>query len=408
MNEQALLHRIQSRDFPQENKDLILKFYKELEAKNKSKETRICYLVILERLACFLPNKTFKEMSKDDLVEFFSKLKPKEYREVLEENEIKKEEKYRKIGKYSFSTIQKYQIAIKKFFQWLYGYKRGVYPECVDWIEIEKKTKLRLPEDMLTQEEIKRLLEVCDHPRDRALIMVLYETGGRPSEVAGLKLKDVKEDQYGLYVILPDKKTGQRRIRLLNSVPDLKLWLNMHSFKDNPENPLFYRIGKKWWGKCCFIGRDGIYLLLRRLLKRAKINKRVTPYLFRHTRLTELAKMGFRESELRILAGWSGDSRMPKVYIHLSGEDVDQKFLELNGKIVKREKQKSKLEPKVCIKCGEENPVGMKYCLKCGYPLDKRAIDEVERAKYYLSEVIKKLMSKPELLKSLDSIIEES
>ena len=47
---------------------------------------------------------------------------------------------------------------------------------------------------------------------------------------------------------------------------------------------------------------------------RAGINKRIHAHLFRHTRMTELAKT-LPEQTLKQLAGWSGSSKMAEVLV---------------------------------------------------------------------------------------------
>lgn len=71
------------------------------------------------------------------------------------------------------------------------------------------------------------MLGVCDNQRDRALIFTLYESGLRASELLSLKIKNIQFDRYGAVIILPRRgrknglKTGQRRIRLFDSMPQI-------------------------------------------------------------------------------------------------------------------------------------------------------------------------------------------
>ncbi len=65
--------------------------------------------------------------------------------------------------------------------------------------------------------------------------------------------------------------------------------------------------------------------------KLAELNKNVHPHVLRHGRLTFFVKQGFKESGLRILAGWEKESNMPATYVHLAGADVDKKLLIKNG-----------------------------------------------------------------------------
>ncbi len=373
-----LLTRIKEAKFLDENKKLILDYDKELVANKNKNETRTHYLVALEKLAKLFPKKSFKKMDKRHLVELFANLKPNAERVLKNGNIIKLTEN----KTYSPQTIAIYQICVKRFFKWLYGLDDDDgYPEPVKWMKVTKKERFKLPEELITEEELEKILKVCDHPRDRAMISMLAETGMRSGEATSIFLKHLQRDEYGTTVIV-NGKTGQRKLRLLNSIPELNMWLSVHPFKDNPDAPLFISYSKKFYGKQ--LGRDGLYLTLRRLLRRAGLKKRIHPHLFRHTALTRFAKMGFRESELKILAGWSGVSRMPQVYIHLSGEDVDKKFLELNGVLSKEEIKKirikeTKFKPRICPRCKEQNLFDAKFCNKCWLPLDVKTSSDVKQ-----------------------------
>lgn len=262
------------------------------------------------------------------------------------------------------SAMDTHKIYLRKFFKWLY--RTEEFPEIVKWIKLSKKRKRKLPDDILTPGEIKAMIDAAgDNLRDRALVSVLYESGCRLGEIVGIKLKDVTPDQYGIVVIVHGK-TGDRRVRLIDSVPDLIQWMNVHPDRGcdkslfvherNAEKPL---------------EEKGVYLVVRKLTRKAGIKKKVHPHLFRHTRSTHLAK-DFTESELKIMQGWTGGSRMPEIYVHLSGADIDRKRLEKAGLLTRDEarKEEDTLKARVCPRCKEINPSTARFCPKCGMALD--------------------------------------
>lgn len=59
-------------------------------------------------------------------------------------------------------TKHLYKVSVKKFYKWLNG---GEYPDTVRWIECNftNSNKL-LPEEILTPEEVKRIIEAAEHP----------------------------------------------------------------------------------------------------------------------------------------------------------------------------------------------------------------------------------------------------
>ncbi|MDI6640470.1 MAG: site-specific integrase, partial [Methanocellales archaeon] len=244
---------------------------------------------------------------------------------------------------------------------------------------------------LLTPNDVKAIVDVADNLRDRALIMCLYESACRAEEILGLRNRNVQFDKYGAVIVVKGK-TGMRRIRLIDSVPDLTAWMNMHPQK-KPDSPLFINLGKKGYGDP--LGYDGLNRLVKKLAKRAGIDKRVHPHLFRHSRITEWAKDDFTESDMKVMAGWTGSSQMPAIYVHLSGADVDKKVLARHGLIEEKEKiEERPLTPKKCPRCETKNPSTAKFCNKCSAVLDvKAAIKLQERV-----EGMEKLTIKDHLL----------
>lgn len=276
-------------------------------------------------------------------------------------------------------TIYVAQVNIMQFFRWLYSDKKqrdsGKLElkdniEPISWMQLKRKDKEKLIEEILSTDDINKMASVCENFRDKAIIKLLYETGARKGEFLQLRIKHLTEDQHGMVCMLPKGKTVGRRLRIINSCPDVKMWLNNHPHKDNPDAPLFVTQGSH-------LGRgiyeDGLKMILKKYATRAKINKQIYPHLFRHSRATELAKQEFREAELRVFFGWSKNSDMPSRYIHLAGGDIEEKLLAMDGndEAIKQAKAKAeKLRAWKCPRCQENNGSQEKYCNKCGWDRD--------------------------------------
>jgi len=219
---------------------------------------------------------------------------------------------------YSPFTSQTYKTIIKKLFRWLGK------AEIVDWIPYTLKSDVKQPEELITRRELYALIHITDNIKHKALIYVLYESALRISELLSLKIKNVVFDKYGA-VLLVNGKTGSRRVRIIESVKLLKEWLFLNPFRRNPESPVWFDRGR-------FLSYSSFRKILRRIVEKAKINKRIYPQLFRHSRATELANH-LTEPQLKEFLGWSPHSRMPSLYVHLSGRDVDRAILRLYIKI---------------------------------------------------------------------------
>jgi len=197
---------------------------------------------------------------------------------------------------------------LKKFLVFLgkEEFLKGVKPA------LSKDIKVK-PGDLLTREDLQRLLEACPTARGRAFLMTLYESGARIGEMLNLEVNDVEFDQNGALLDL-DGKTGRRRIRLVESAESLRRWMGEIK-KEHPKAAFV------WFGPD--EGEPSNYAatvkFLRKTARMAGLRKKVYPHLFRHSRASELAQK-LKESQLRAFMGWGAASDMPRVYIHLSAQ----------------------------------------------------------------------------------------
>lgn len=369
---QAALERQLARsvwkDFPisEENMDLIREFDDYNVARQVAWTTRLHYAKAVKAAAALL-SKPLKDVTKKDMIAF--------------------------IGKYSKNhadkTVNNVKIATKRFYQWLYDIEEG-YPEVVKWMKPKPTRNLIQPEQLVTPEEVKRLLAACRCQRDRALVLLFYERGPRPHEVLAMKVGDVKVNRYGVQIMV-DGKTGGRPLPCLDSAPDISLWLQQHPLRDDPGAPLWVNVKGKEIKPLLYDGLKGVF---RRLVKRAGIKKRLWPYLLRHTSLTGTSKE-VPESTLRRLAGWSPTSKMPSVYIHLNGSDVEAALLKARGIEVDLEKE-PRLAARACPRCKTQNPPDSKFCLNCSLALDVETAMKIQQRKEHANDLMTKLFKDPE------------
>jgi integrase len=193
------------------NKTDIIKFSDNCFSEGLKVSGTLKYLIRLRQLAKML-KKDFRTCDKSDLVKLM---------EFVEK------------GNFTNWTKHDYKVVLKKFYRWLRDTED--YPEEVKWINSSiRNVNNRLPEELLTEEEVLKLIKATSYPRDKVLISVLYESGCRIGEVLSLRMKHVQFDEYGCQIIV-NGKTGQRRVRLIASAPYLNNWINLHPFNDNPE-----------------------------------------------------------------------------------------------------------------------------------------------------------------------------
>src|SRR5208283_6213305 len=186
-----------------------------------------------------------------------------------------------------------------------------------------------------------KLAETANNIRDKAFVLVLYETGCRIGELLTLRLKNITFDQYGA-VLRVNGKTGDRRVRIISSAPILASWIELHPTGKSPESMLWYSNWRNPKKRMKNLSHGTTYLILKELAKKAGIQKRIYPHLFRHSRATALANK-LTESQMKEHFGWVQGSDMASTYVHLSGRDVDNALLKLQGLVQVEETKSEKL-----------------------------------------------------------------
>jgi len=191
---------------------------------------------------------------------------------------------------YSPWTKRDYKVVLKRFYRWLKGNDEE-YPEEIKWIKTTLKAKDELlPEDLLTEDEVMKLVEACSNPRDKAFIITLYESDARIGEVGSMRMRDVSFE--GSYARLMLKgKTGSRRVIVVAAVPYLQTWIQNHPLKHDPDAPLWVNLGTVNRFKA--MSYPALAKILKVAAKRAGLSKKVHPHKLRHSRATFLAsKLG--------------------------------------------------------------------------------------------------------------------
>jgi integrase len=268
---------------------------------------------------------------------------------------------------------------LKFFMRWLKtGKTEGAYPEEVDWIKTNiKKSRMKAPNSILTENEIILLSEQADNPMEKAFVLCLYESGCRISEFLNMKFKDIQQDNFG-YFVLVSGKTGWRRIRIIKFKDALTKWMDIHPTKEsedylwlNPRNEHRMLI-------------TATKVLLKKLGEKSGIMKHTNAHAFRHARATILAR-DMKEQELKVYFGWTGNSDMASVYVHLSGEDTDKTLFRINN-ITEKEQENNitKTDIRTCSVCGQTNTIHSNFCSKCNNPLTIKSIafEEERRQKF--------------------------
>jgi integrase/recombinase XerD len=178
---------------------------------------------------------------------------------------------------------------------------------------IEKLPCARVPKRLptvLSADELRRLFDVAAHNvKHKALLMTLYGSGLRVSEVAALRPGDIDATRMLIHVRLgkgaKDRMTklSPRLLEVLREywrAAHPKIWLFPQATNSNlPANTM------------------SICRMVHRLAKRAGISKDVTPHTLRHSYATHLLDAGTDLRTIQVLLGHR-NLKTTAIYLHVS------------------------------------------------------------------------------------------
>ncbi len=201
----------------------------------------------------------------------------------------------------SKNTIMLAAASLKFFFAQVLKKSFGEIP-------LPKKDK-KLPE-VLTKEEVIRLIEATDTLKSRLIISFLYSTGLRVSEIVNLKIDDLNlNDKTGW--VRKGKGSKDRLFIISESLcEDLKEYF---AYKGKENKYVFSKFKP--------LTTRNIQKIIQGTRLRAQINKRVTPHTLRHSFATHLLEQGTDIRTIQTMLGHSSLSTT-QVYTHISNEHL--------------------------------------------------------------------------------------
>jgi site-specific recombinase XerD len=258
--------------------DLPASFERHLRAENKSARTVETYLDAVIQLATFLEARgvDLAHARREDIEAYLAAL----------------------LGRWKPATAANRYRALRVFYAWMED--EGEIPAD----PMAKMKPPRVPEQpapVLTEELLRRLLATCagkdfEARRDRALILLLLDTGGRRAEVAGMRTGDL-DFEYG--VVLVVGKGGRERALPFGNRTGKALDQYLRARARHPHADLEWF----WIGRKGRVTASGIAQLLRRRGREAGIEN-LHAHLFRHTFAHLWLRQGGGETDLMRLAGW--------------------------------------------------------------------------------------------------------
>ena len=158
--------------------------------------------------------------------------------------------------------------------------------------------------------------------RDRAILELMYATGVRASELISLDVEDVDLHQH--FIRCMGKGSKERLIPIypqaVDAVREYLEGARPHLAGSGPQPALFLS------QKGHRLTRQGIWFILKALVRAAGIQRQVTPHTLRHSFATHLLIGGAPIRHVQELLGHSSITTT-QVYTHLTSEHIRSQYV---------------------------------------------------------------------------------
>jgi len=204
-------------------------------------------------------------------------------------------------------------VPLRVFFKWLT--KTGELPaNPASELDLPRQIK-RLPRHVLSVDEVERVLAGADVGtaiglRDRAMMEVLYATGMRRMEIAGLEIGDIDGERA---VVLIREGKG-RKDRLIPLGERAMHWVQ--HYLDTARPQLMWKLADP----TLFLGAEGKALsplwlstIIARYVDKAQVGKHGGCHLFRHTMATLMLEGG---ADIRFIQAMLGHAELSTTQIY--------------------------------------------------------------------------------------------
>ncbi|MDX1479692.1 MAG: tyrosine-type recombinase/integrase [Saprospiraceae bacterium] len=274
------------RPIPPENIYRIDALEKWMRQKRYSASTIHTYLSLLKQFFAFHIPRLWNEITEQDIIDF-------NYNEIIRKNK-------------AFATHNQFVNALKLFYR--LHHDSLVIPE-----NIERPRKVRKLPNVLTKQEVERIIQSTGNLKHRTLLALVYGSGLRIGEALRLEWTDVSRAEKLLY-IRQSKGHKDRRVPL--SDKQIKM------LED------YYRAYRP--RKYIFEGQDGgryahrsAQQVFKRAAHKAGIRRRVTLHTLRHSYATHLLEAGVGLRYIQDILGHSSP-KTTMIYTHVSGKKIGE------------------------------------------------------------------------------------
>lgn len=197
--------------------------------------------------------------------------------------------------------------SIKFFYEIVHGMPNRFY-------SIERPRKVKQLPEVLSKEEIIRIINSTNNIKHKCIVGLLYSSGLRRGELINLKVTDI--DSKRMIVKINNAKGNKDRISILSLsiLKDLREYYTEY----RPVNYLFEgQKGAKY-------SVTSVLSIIATAAGNAGIHKKVTPHMLRHSFATHLLENGTDIRHIQLLLGHSS-TKTTEIYTHVA----NRSFMEI-------------------------------------------------------------------------------
>ena len=283
-------------EISQQNKELIDEFSTVLSVdRSLSNNTLGAYISDLKKLINFCENQDLTTLNKHHILAFINNLKN---------------------AGLSSRSIARIISSLKTF------YKQQVLNETISSNPMQSIKTPKLPQklpDVLSHEEITAIMEAIDYSkpagvREKTIVMLLYGSGLRVSELVSLKLNNLFLDEGFIKVL---GKGNKERVLPVTS----RAYDSINKYIEHSRNIFVNEKSNSY----LFLGVRGGQLSDREIRRIVKLRAGTFPHSLRHTFATHLLDGG---ADLRIVQELLGhnDPSTTQIYTHVSKKQMKKKY----------------------------------------------------------------------------------
>lgn len=292
MSEGPTRHIIMTKREAQKFDRLYTKFVRAIELQGYAEKTVDSYARSIRRVAAYFDCCPDHKLSKEDLQQYFADL----------------------LKTHSWSTIKHDLNALRHYWKLVLGLDW-------DWVLIVKPPKKNTLPDILSADEINRVLECIQKPQYAVLFFIMYTMGLRIGEALELKVGDIDREHNRVHVRL-GKGNKDRFVKLPTATYRL-----LREFWCTHRNPEWIFPSLQANNQDRPMDRGAAQVAIKKAVKEAGIHKHITSHSLRHCYGAHLVQAGLNLRAVQDLMGHE-DPRTTALYTQLT-DAVKQDALEM-------------------------------------------------------------------------------